>query len=56
MGGGGLLRPNYTGCVCPKVKDMVPFFRLQVSEISEKISLKICLKLADSLNIGENFN
>ena len=40
-------------CVCPKVKDMDPFF-LQVIEMSEMISLKMGVKCntSSSLNMG----
>ena len=41
------------GCVCPKVKDMGPFW-LQGSEMSENISLKMGLTFAASLNMGKN--
>ena len=42
------------GCVCPKVKDMGLFWGLQGSEMSENISLQMCLKVAASLNMGKN--
>ena len=47
----GELGPNYA-CVCSKVKDM-RHFSLQVSEMSEKTSLKMGLKFAALLNMGE---
>ena len=43
------------GCVCPKVKEWTwVLFRLQGSETSESISLKMDVKFAASLNVGEN--
>ena len=51
---GGDLVPTVPGCVCPKVKDMGPFFWLLASEMNENISLKMGVKLAASLNMGKN--
>ena len=47
--------PSMPGCVCPEVKDMGPFLH-QWSEISEKISLKMGVKSATSLNMGKNLS
>ena len=51
---GGDLVPAIPGCVCPKVKDMGPFFQLQGSIMSENISLIMDVKFAASLNMGKN--
>ena len=40
--------------MCPKVKDMGSFFWLQGSQMSENISLKMCVELAAALNMGKN--
>ena len=50
----GDLVPTVPVCVCPKVKDMGPFFWLLGSEMNENISLKMGVKLAASLNMGKN--
>ena len=42
------------GCVCPKLKDMGPFFWHQGSKMSENISLKMGIEFAVSLNMDEN--
>ena len=52
LGGGGDLVSTLPGCVCRKVKDMGPFFRLQVSEMSDIITLQMGGKFATSLNMG----
>ena len=52
MGGGGgrgHLVPTMPGCVCPKVKDIGCFFGM-----SENISLKMGVKFAASVNMGNN--
>ena len=43
------------GCVYPKVKDMWVLFQL-VSEMSEKISLKMDVNFAASLSRGEDLS
>ena len=43
--------PRY---VCPKMKNIWVLFQLQGSEMSESISLKMGVKFAASLNMGEN--
>ena len=53
MSQGGNLVTTMPGFVCPKLKDMGPFW-LQGSEMSENISLKLGIKFAASLNMGEN--
>ena len=52
MGGGDLVI-TMPGCVCPKVKDMGPL-QLQGREMSENISLKMGVKVAASLNMGND--
>ena len=56
IGGGGHLVPSLPGYVHPKVKDIWVLFGLQGSEMSENISLKMGVKFAVSLNMGENLN
>ena len=51
-GGGGDLVLTIPGCVCRKVKDMGRF-GLQVSEMSEIISINMGAKFGTSLNMGE---
>ena len=52
QGGGGGLGPNY-GSVCPKVRTWV-LLQPHESEISENSSLKMGVKFAVSLNMGDN--
>ena len=43
------------GCVCRKVKEMGPFFWLQVNEMNDKMSFKMGMKFAASVYIGKDF-
>ena len=49
----GRLGPTMPGCVCPNIKNMGSLL-LQVCEMNKKISLKMGLKFAASVNMGEN--
>ena len=49
---GGEFNSSMPGCVCPKEKVMGPFWP-QVSEMSEMVSLKMGVKFASSLIMGE---
>ena len=42
-------------CVCRKVKDMGPFFQLQVNEMNEKMSFKMGVKFAVPFYMGRIF-
>ena len=42
-------------CVCRKVREMGPFFWLQVNEMNEKMSFKMCMKFAASVYIIKGF-
>ena len=53
VGGGGQLGLNYVQICVSKSEGHGYFFRLLRSELSEDISLKLVVKIAASLNMGE---